>query len=124
MNVVDSSGWLEFFAGGPNARFFEGPITDLENLVVPSITLTEVFRAVLRQRGEDEALMAAATMKQARVVDLDSYLAVQSARIGIERKLPLADSIVLATALEYSAVLWTQDSDFAGMPEVRFRPKA
>ncbi len=120
MNVVDSSGWLEFFADGENADFFAPPITDPQQLIVPTISLLEVFKRVLRQRGENAALQAVAQMRQASVVDLDSEIALAAAHLGVEHRLPLADSVMLATARRHAAVLWTQDADFAGIPGVRY----
>jgi predicted nucleic acid-binding protein len=122
-NVVDSSGWIEFFAGAPNASFFAAAIEDVGRLIVPSITILEVFKRVMMARGQAQALIAAAHMQQGRVVDLDQLLAVEAARLGIELKLPLADSVVLATARRYGATLWTQDADFENIAGVRFIAK-
>jgi len=123
LNVVDSSGWLEFFADGPNAAFFEKAILATDELVVPTISLLEVFKRVLQQRGENAALQAVAQMRQGRVVDLDAELALRAAQTGLSHKLPLADSIMLATARAHDATLWTQDADFEGIEGVRFRAK-
>lgn len=123
MNVVDSSAWLEYFADGPNAGFFAAAIETTDELIVPSICLLEVFKRVSQQRGEGPALQAVAVMQQARVVDLDSALALTAAKIGADTKLALADSVVLATARTCDATLWTQDADFEGLPEVKFRAK-
>lgn len=120
MNVVDSAGWLEFFADGPNASFFATPITDAAQLIVPTISLLEVFKRVLRQRGENAALQVVAQMRQGRVVDLDADLAIRAASLGLTHKLPLADSVMLATARGHGALLWTQDADFEGIEGVRF----
>src|SRR6185503_11296456 len=98
MNVVDSSGWLEYFAGGRNARFFSKPIENTSDLLVPTLSLFEVFKRVLQQRGEPAALQAAALMHQGRVIELDSRLALAAARLSVQERLPLADSIILATA--------------------------
>ncbi len=122
-NVVDSSGWLEYFAGTPNASFFAPAIEDAGRLIVPSITILEVFKRVMLRRGQAEALIAAAQMQQGTVVDLDQLLAVEAARLGIELKLPLADSVVLATARRHGATLWTQDADFENIAGVRFIAK-
>ncbi len=124
MNVVDSSGWLEFFADAAGAENFADPITDTGNLIVPSICLYEVFNRVLQQRGQDMALQVVALMKQGRVISLDEMLALQAAKLGHEYQLPLADSVILATAWHYVAVLWTQDSDFQNLPGVRYFPKS
>jgi len=123
MNIVDSSGWLEFFADGPNAEQFAVPLQDLANLVVPAITLYEVFKVVCRQRGEDAALQAVALMQQGEVVELNASLALHAAKISLELKLPMADSIILATAHSHQAILWTQDIDFAGLQGVRYFTK-
>jgi predicted nucleic acid-binding protein len=123
MNVVDSSGWLEYFAGGPNAAFFAPAIENTRRLIVPSITIYEVFKSLFRQRGEAEALNGIAAMQQGSVVDLDGPLAVSAARAGVENRLPMADSVVLATARAFGAVLWTQDGHFQGLPAVRFKVK-
>lgn len=123
MNVVDSSAWLEYFADGPNAAYFASAVENTRELLVPAICIAEVFRRVDQQRGEDAAVQVVALMHQGHVVPLDSALAVAAGKIGNDRKLPLADSIVYATALAHAAVLWTQDSDFENMPGVRFRPK-
>lgn len=120
MNVVDSSGWLEFFADGPNASFFAAPIIDAAQLIVPTISLLEVFKRVLQQRGENAALQVVAQMRQGRVVDLDADLAIRAASLGLTHKLPLADAVMLATARAHGAILWTQDADFDGIEGVRF----
>jgi predicted nucleic acid-binding protein len=121
MNVVDSSAWLEYFANGPNASFFAPPIQDLERLVVPSVTIYEVFKRVLQQREEGQALQAVATMQQGTVVSLDERLALNAARISVDLKIPMADSVVLATARAHSATVWTQDEDFKDLPNVQYR---
>jgi len=120
MNVVDSSGWLEYFADGANADFFAPAVEDLEKLLVPSISLLEVFKRVFQQRGESQALQAVAQMRAARVIDLDGAVALSAARISLDLKLPLADSVILATAYAYGAALWTQDSDFKGIEGVKY----
>ena len=124
MNVVDSSGWLEFLADGPNADQFATPLGHRAELVVPSMTIYEVFKVVCRQRGEDAALQATALMQQGLVVELSPSLAMVSAKTSIELALPMADSIILATAWLYDAALWTQDEHFSGLPGVRFVQKA
>ncbi len=123
MNVVDSSGWLEYFADGPNAGAFAPVIEDTAALVVPSLSLYEVFKRVFQQRGEGDALQAVAVMLQGQVVDLDLDLALSAAKLSIERKLPMADSVMLATARMVDATLWTQDGDFEGVPGVRYIAK-
>lgn len=123
MNVVDSSAWLEYFADGPNAAFFARAIETPDALVVPSLTIYEVFKRVVQQRDEDSALRAIAVMQQGSVVDLDARLALSAARVSLDTKLPMADSVVLATARLHGATLWTQDADFQTLPGVRYRPR-
>ena len=124
MNVVDSSGWLSYFAGDENSGSFAKPIEAIEELLIPTITITEVFKNILRQRGEESALQAIAHMEQGKVISLDNELSRDAAYYGVEYKLPLADSIVYATAQKYSATLWTQDADFKGLKNVKFYPKS
>lgn len=121
MNVVDSSGWLEFLADGPNAGFFAPVIERTAELVVPTLSIFEVFKRVLQQRDESQALQAVALMHQGHLVDLTASLALDAARLSRSARLPMADSIMLATARACEATLWTQDGDFEGMPGVRFR---
>ena len=123
MNVVDSSGWLEYFADGANAAAFAKPIQAVGSLIVPSLSMFEVFKRVLSQRGEDVALEAVAMMRQGKVVPLDDALALDAARISVQYRLPMADSIILATAVAHRATLWTQDADFENVKGVRYFPK-
>jgi predicted nucleic acid-binding protein len=123
MNVVDSSGWLEYFADGPNADFLAPAIEAVTDLVVPTLSLYEVFKKVLQQRGEGDALQAVAVMIQGQVVDLDMDLALSAAKVSTERKLPMADSAMLATALAHDATLWTQDADFEEIAGVQYIAK-
>lgn len=120
MNVVDSCAWLEYFADGPNANYFAPAIEDIAQLLVPSLTLFEVFKRILQQRTEADALRAVALMRQGRVVDLDEHLAIGAARLSHDLKLPLADSIILYTSRAHGATLWSQDAHFAGMVDVRY----
>ena len=121
MNVVDSSAWLEYFGDGPNAGEFADAIAETEHLIVPSITLFEVFKRIRLQRDLDAALYAVAQMQRGRVVDLDGNLAVAAAELSAESGLPMADSVILATARAEDATLWTQDADFDGMDGVEYR---
>lgn len=120
MNVVDSSGWLEYFADGANADFFAPAIEAADKLLVPSLSLFEVFKRVLQQRTEADALRAIALMRQGRVVELSDTLAVGAARLSVDLKLPLADSIILHTARVHGATLWTQDANFETVAGVAF----
>ena len=121
MNLVDSSAWLEYFGDGPNAGEFADAISETEQLIVPAVTLFEVFKRIRLQRDLDAALYAVAHMQRGRVVDLDAHLAVAAGELSAESGLPMADSIILATARREGAVLWTQDADFDGMEGVEYR---
>jgi predicted nucleic acid-binding protein len=123
LHVVDSSAWLEYFADGPNASRFATTIEATSSLIVPSITLLEVFKRISQQRDESAALKYVALMQQSKVVALDAALALRAAALGRRHRLPLADSIVYATAKDADAVLWTQDADFDGLPGVKFFAK-
>jgi len=123
MNVVDSSGWLEYFSDESNADFFAPAIEDIQKLIVPAISIYEVFKRVYQQRGENEALLAVAHMSQGRIIPLDSSLAIRAAKVSLDFNLPMADSIILATATAVGATLWTQDSDFNGIDAIRYIEK-
>ncbi|MBC7258481.1 MAG: type II toxin-antitoxin system VapC family toxin [Chloroflexi bacterium] len=124
MNIVDSSGWLEYFADGPNADFFAPAIEAVSELIVPTLSLYEVFKRVLQQRGEGEALQAAAVMMEGQVVELTAEVALEAARISADTGLPMANSVMLATARAHGAELWTEDAPFAGIAGVRYVAKA
>ena len=123
MNVVDSSGWLEYFADGPNAAVFAKPIEATRSLLVPTLSLFEIFKRVTQQRSEDDALRAIAVMEQGKVVDLDGATALEAARLSIQHGIAMADSVMLATAHRHRATLWTQDSDFEGLQGARYFAK-
>ncbi len=123
MNVVDSSGWLEYFADGPNADFFARAIEKTRELVVPTVSLYEVFKRVLQQRGEGDALQAVAIMRQGRIIELSESIALAAARLSADMGLPMADSIMLASANACEATFWTQDADFTAVRGVRYVPK-
>jgi toxin FitB len=121
MNVVDSSAWIEYFTDGPNASFFAKPIEATEKLVVPTLTLYEVFKRIHRERGETDALEKAAHMMQGRVVDLTASLALEAARVSVDEELPMADAMILTTARSFGATLWTQDAHFEHTSGVEYR---
>lgn len=123
LNLVDSSAWIEYFTESPNAAIFAPPIEDTERLLIPTLSVLEVSRWILREKGEDAALQAATLMQQGHVVDLDVSLAIRAAKLGAELKLPLVDSVIYATAHAHAAILWTQDADFEALPGVRYTPK-
>ena len=122
MNVVDSSGWLEYFADGPNAGFFAPAIQRSADLIVPTVSLYEIFKRVLQQRDEGDALRAVAIMQQGTVAELTATIALNAAKISVEVGIPMADSIMLATARSFGALLWTQDADFSGLEGTRYVP--
>jgi predicted nucleic acid-binding protein len=123
VNVVDSSGWIEFLGGGANAEFFTKAVSDTTHLIVPTISVFEVCRWMRRELGERRALDAMALMQQGSIIDLDATLAMSAARLSLELKLPMADSIILATARANNATLWTQDDDFEGLDDVKYIAK-
>ncbi len=123
MNIVDSCGWLEYFADGSNADFFAPSIEDISSLIIPSICLYEVFKRIYQQRNEGDALQAIAIMTQGKLIELDTTLTLNAAKLSLEHGLPMADSIILATARAYNALLWTQDSDFKNIEDVRYIEK-
>jgi len=123
MNIVDSSGWLAYFADEPQAKNFLIPLNDPSSLVVPTITLYEVFKVVLRETTENEALQAIAAMQKGKTVDLTPSLAISASKLSLKHSLPMADSIILATARYYEAVVWTLDSDFKSFKGIKYFSK-
>ena len=123
MNIVDSSGWLSFFADEPNAEHFFVPLKDTMSLVVPAVTIYEVFKVVLRESNENKALQAAVAMQKGKVIDLTAKLAIDASKLSLQHGLPIADSIILATAQVFNATIWTQDSDFKNISGVNYFPK-
>ena len=123
MNIVDSSGWFEYFSGGPNAEYFSSPLKDPASLIVPVITIYEVFKVVLRKAGENDAFQSIAAMQKGQVKDLTTSLSMSAAKISLQHNLRIADSILFATANYYKCTLWTQDSDFENLPGVNFLRK-
>ena len=123
MNIVDSSGWLAYFADEPNAKHFLTPLNDSTSLVVPTVTIYEVFKVIFREASENDALQAVVAMQKGTVVDLKAPLAIAASKLSLEHNLPMADSIILATAQEFNAIIWTQDSDFKNIGNVKYFPK-
>ena len=119
-HVVDSSAWLEYFADGPGAEHFAPIIERPEALLVPTITLFEVFKRIAVQRDENDAIACVAVMQQGEVISIDAALALQAAKLSLKHQLPMADSLIYATAQQANALLWTQDSDFEGLQGVRY----
>ncbi|EMO31763.1 type II toxin-antitoxin system VapC family toxin [Leptospira santarosai] len=123
MNIVDSSGWLEYFSGTKRSGLFSEAIEKTDKLIVPTISLYEVFKKIYLERDENSALRAIAHMQQGTVIDLDASISIFAAKLSRDRKIPMADSIILATARKYKATLWTQDEDFIGLDRVKYFPK-
>jgi predicted nucleic acid-binding protein len=123
MNVIDSSGWIEYLTDGPNANFFAAAINDSENLITPTICLYEVFKRILLTFGEEKALEISGAMSSEQVVGLNRDLAIAAAQLSVEQKLAMADSIILATARTHNATLWTQDAHFKDLEGVRYIEK-
>ena len=123
MNILDSSGWLEYFSDGPNADSFLEPLNDPASLIVPVITIYEVFKVVLRESNENDALQAAAAMQKGKVVDLNAHIAMNASKLSLRYNLPMADGIILATAHLYKCVIWTQDADFKNIEHVKYFSK-
>lgn len=124
MNVVDTSGWLEFFEGGKNANKFLSPIKKTEELIVPSIIIYEISKIILRESDENHLLQALAAIQKGKIVDLNSSIATQAATLSLKFKLPMADSIIYATAQQFSATVWTQDIDFKNLENVKYISKS
>ena len=123
MNLVDSSGWLEYFTEGTNAAAFAAPLEDTASLLVSVINLYEVFKVVLRERGNNAALQAVALMRQGQVTDVTTEISLNAAKTSHELQIPMADSLIYATAQQHDATLWTQDEDFDGLRGVRYFAK-
>ena len=123
MNVVDSSGWLEYFAEGPNARHFATAVKITHELLVPTVTLYEVFKVVLRESNENSALQAVSALQKGMVADLTPKLAISAGKLSLQHSLPMADAIILATAQAHGATLWTQDIHFKDIQGIKYFPK-
>ncbi|KAF0106348.1 MAG: PilT domain-containing protein [Anaerolineaceae bacterium] len=123
MNIIDSSGWLEYFSDERNADFFAPAIEDTEHLLVPAICIYEVFKRVMQQRGLTAARANVSDMLAGQVIELNTPLALSAAEISVELKLPMADSIILASARLHNATLWTQDEHFEEIEGVRYIEK-
>lgn len=123
MNVVDTSGWLEYFEGGPNAIRFSVPIKENTELVVPTICIYEISKVILRESDENHLLQALAAIQKGKIVALSPSISTAAAKISLKYKLPMADSIIYTTAKEFNATVWTQDVDFKDLPNVNYIPK-
>lgn len=123
MNVVDSSGWLEYFGKAENSQFFAPIIQKTDLLIVPTISMYEVYKNIVLQRDEEEALSAIGWMSTGKIIELTQELALSAAELSMLYKLPMADSVILATARAHDAILWTQDEHFKDLEDVRYIEK-
>ena len=121
--LADSSIWLEFFAGTDRGAHFKDILSE-PDLIVPSVVIYEVFKKLYSQKGETLAVTALMHMQQKRVIELDEHLAVLAAKVSAEEKLPMADSLIYATALLHDATVWTQDADFKNLAQVEYFEKS
>ncbi len=124
MNVVDSSGWLAYFSDGENASFFAPAIENTTHLIVPAICIYEVFKRLLILRDEHIALVHIGDMHQGQIADLTAPIAIEAAKLSVELKIAMADSIILAIARANNATLWTQDVDFKEIDGVEYVAKS
>jgi len=123
LNLVDSSGWLEYLADGKNAKVFAPVIENTEKLIVSAINIYEVFKKVCIEKDESSAIQIVALMQQAKVIDVNQQIAIQAAKLSCELKIPMADSIIYTTAIANNATLWTQDADFINLKGVKYFKK-
>jgi toxin FitB len=123
MNLVDTSGWLEYFAESENSEHFENAIQDISKLIVPVIVLYEVFKKIMNDYDENRALLAIGHMKLGKVVEISEDIAIYAAKISLEKRLPTADSLIYATATRYNAIVYTHDEHFSKLPTVKYFKK-
>ena len=123
MNIIDSSFWLEYFAGTESGEIISDIVENTDELIVPAITLYEVFKKLLLERNEDDALLAVGHMKKGKIVDFTEELSLSAAKISVNHKIPMADSIIYATSIKYNCNLWTQDQHFEGLKSVNYFKK-
>ncbi len=124
MNVVDSSGWIEFFQAGANGPIFKPVIEDRAHLLVPTISLFEVHRVLSRKLPSELVTACLDAMRLGTVLDLSERRAIVAAETAARHKLALADAAMYSMALEHGASLWTQDAGYQGLPSVRYFAKA
>jgi predicted nucleic acid-binding protein len=123
MNIIDSSLWLEYFAGTLRNRGIVGMIEDPSSQYVPSICIYEVFKRILVDKNESDALACASFMQNAVVISVTPQVAMLAARLGKEHMLPMADSIIYATSKIHNAEIYTQDKHFESLDNVHYFPK-
>lgn len=118
MIVIDSSGWIEFFADGPHAVEFAARLRNPGSVLTPTIAVYEVYKWIKRERSEEDGLQAVAAMKRTRIVELSEELALTAADLSLSHGLAMADSMMLAVARANNAQLATTDSGFEGIDGV------
>jgi predicted nucleic acid-binding protein len=123
MNVVDTSGWLEYFEGGQNAKEFSIPIKEINELVVPTICIYEISKIILRESDENHLIQALAAIQKGKIIALTPSISTAAAKVSLKYKLPMADSIIYTTAKQFDATVWTQDIDFKDLPNVNYIQK-
>jgi toxin FitB len=123
MNVVDSSGWIEYFFDSPRADLFAAAIEDVTKLLVPVVSIYEVHKVLSRKLPAGTVLSCLDVMRQGRVLDLTDSRAVASADIAVKHKLAMADAVIYSMAREFDGTLWTQDVDYDGLDGVKFFEK-
>jgi predicted nucleic acid-binding protein len=124
LNVIDSCGWLEYFADNRNEVFFTKIIEQNDSIIIPIICIYEVYKRSLEQRNETDTNTAIDYMKQYKIIAPGIEIALLAAKLSKKYKLAMADSFILATAYEYEADVWTQDSDMKDLPNVHYNPKS
>jgi predicted nucleic acid-binding protein len=120
VNIVDTSGWLEYFADSPQAKHFAAVIEDIEQLMFHSIVLYEVFNKIALAFDENNAFQVVAHLKQGKVMVVDDAVALYAGKVSIEKKLPMADALIYATAILHHATAYTQDTHFEGLMNVKY----
>ena len=123
MNIVDSSGWMAYLINEESAEIFAPIIQDTANLLVSSISLYEVYKKLTTKIDERLAINGIVLMKQVNVIPVTEEIALNAAKLSIEKKIPMADSIIYTTGILNNATVWTQDCDFINLPNVKFIKK-
>jgi len=123
MNLVDSSGWLEYLSDGKNAKLFATAIEKTDELIVSTINIYEIYKKILLERDESSAIQVVGLMQQSKVIEVSSTISIQAAKLSYERKIPMADSLIYTTARQNNAIVWTQDIDFKKLDDVKYFKK-
>ena len=123
MNLVDSSGWLEYLTDGKNAKLFVPAIEKTDELIVSTINIYEIYKKILIERDENAAMQVIGLMQQAKVIEVNAAIAIQAAKLSYEKKIPMAGSLIYITARQNGALVWTQDNDFRNLDGVKYFKK-